>query len=113
MPKFLIDANLPRWFHLWAGEGFEFAHDDNPSRSDDDLWNYALANDLVIVTVDGDFHDRRILQDYGPKIIHFRLRNMRLRDWHPIVTAAWPKIAALIEHHRMVIVYADRIDAVP
>lgn len=105
--------NLPRRFHLWTGPGFEFAHDAEPSWSDDERWRYALANDVTIVTVDGGFHDRRILSDTGPRIIHFRLRNMRLREWHPFVSAAWPRIVALIEHHRMVIGYSDRIDAVP
>ena len=33
-----------------------------------------------------------------------RLRNMRIRDWHPLVTAIWPRIVTLV--------YRDRIDVI-
>jgi hypothetical protein len=27
MARYLIDANLPRWFSLWSGSDYEFVHD--------------------------------------------------------------------------------------
>lgn len=113
MQGFLIDVNLPRRFHLWASGDFTFAHDFDPSWSDAALWDHALAHDLVIVTVDTDFYDLALVAPTCPKIIHFKLYNLRLRDWHPLVTRLWPQAVGLIAMHRMVIVYRDRVDALP
>jgi predicted nuclease of predicted toxin-antitoxin system len=110
MPRFIIDVNLPRRFHLWATADFVFAKDIDPTWPDEAIWDFALANDLIIVTVDTDFYDRALISDICPKIVHFKLYNLRLKDWHPLVTRLWPQITALIETHRMVIVYRDRID---
>ncbi len=112
MSRFLIDVNLPRRFHLWATGDFEFAHDHDPSWSDAQLWDYARANDLSIVTVDSDFHDRTLVSQTGPKVIHLLLNNLRLRDWHPLMTKIWPTIRTLSQDHRLVVVYRDRIDVV-
>ncbi len=111
MARFIIDVNLPRRFHLWATADFVFAKDFDQSWPDDAIWDHALANDLVIVTVDTDFFDRALVGTMCPKIIHFKLYNLSLKDWHPLVTRVWPKIVTLIDMHRMVIVYRDRIDA--
>ena len=113
MARFIVDVNLPRRFHVWAAGDFVFAHDFNPSWPDAAIWDYALANDLIIVTVDTDFHDRALIAAQCPKIVHFKLYNMRLKDWHPLVTRIWPQVVSLIGTHRMVIVYRDRIDALP
>jgi predicted nuclease of predicted toxin-antitoxin system len=110
MSRFLIDVNLPRRFHLWATAEFSFVKDFDTSWSDDTIWDHALANGLVIVTVDADFYDRALIATNCPKIVHFKLYNLRLRDWHPLVTRMWPKIVTQIETSRMVIVYRDRID---
>lgn len=111
--RFLVDVNLPRRFHLWAGADFEFVRDLDASWPDNAVWSHALDNELVIVTVDSDFYERALLDERCPKIIHFKLYNLRLADWHPLVTRIWPGIVALIATHRMVIVYRDRIDALP
>ena len=113
VPRFLIDVNLPRRFHLWATADFVFAKDIDQSWPDDAIWTYALAHDLVIVTVDTDFYDRALVATVCPKIVHFKLYNLRLREWHPLVTRVWPQIVVLVATHRMVIVYRDRIDALP
>lgn len=58
MPKYLIDANLPRYFSLWDSDDFVFAHDSGPSWKDEQIWNHASAAGLTIVTKDADFSDR-------------------------------------------------------
>lgn len=113
MPRFIIDVNLPHRFHHWATADFVFAKDFDVSWPDDAIWDYAFANDLVIVTVDTDFYDRALVAKTGPKIIHFKLYNLRLKDWHPLVSRVWPQVVTLVDTHRMVIVYRDRIDALP
>jgi predicted nuclease of predicted toxin-antitoxin system len=73
MPRFNIDVNLPRRFHLWATANFVFAKDIDPLWPDEAIWDHALENDLIIVTVDTDFYDRALISDICPKIVHFRL----------------------------------------
>ena len=81
MACFLIDVNLPRRFPLWATADFLFVRDFDQSSPDDAIWKYALANDLVIVTVDSDFHDRALVSSVSPKIVHLKLYNLRLKEW--------------------------------
>ncbi len=40
----------------------------NPAR-DDEIWNFAKANDLIIVTNDEDFIDLINLKGFPPKVI--------------------------------------------
>ena len=43
--------------------------------SDDDVWNYAKKNDLVIVSKDYDFHQRSFLFGAPPKVIWIKRGN--------------------------------------
>ena len=43
--------------------------------SDETLWEYARANDYVIVTKDADFNDLSVLRGSPPKLIWLRLGN--------------------------------------
>ena len=61
MARYLIDANLPRWFSLWAGGDCEFVHDLGADWSDSKIWDYAAANGLTIVSKDADFSDRALI----------------------------------------------------
>jgi predicted nuclease of predicted toxin-antitoxin system len=42
---------------------------------DDQVWQFAAANDLVIVSKDEDFHQRAFLYGPTPKVIWVRLGN--------------------------------------
>lgn len=39
------------------------------------IWEYAKANDFVIVSKDSDFHQRSLLYGHPPKFIYLRLGN--------------------------------------
>lgn len=43
--------------------------------SDREIWNYAKANDCVIVTFDSDFYDFSLVWGHPPKIIWLRSFN--------------------------------------
>jgi predicted nuclease of predicted toxin-antitoxin system len=53
--RYLIDANLPRWFSLWAGGDCEFVHDLGAGWGDTRIWAHAAANGLTVVSKDADF----------------------------------------------------------
>lgn len=53
--KFLVDANLPRKFTWFKSDDFSFAHDWGDSFPDKDIWDYALKNDMIILTRNSDY----------------------------------------------------------
>jgi predicted nuclease of predicted toxin-antitoxin system len=89
MPKCLIDVNLPYRFSLWNSEDFVHQTNIDDEWSDEQIWEYAKENDLTIITKDADFSNRIIFQEPPPKVIHIRLGNMKMREFHAALTAVW------------------------
>jgi predicted nuclease of predicted toxin-antitoxin system len=80
--------------------------------SDSDLWEYARRNELVIVSKDADFSDRIITQSPPPWVVHLRFGNLRRKDYHALLARMWPQIETLLKSHKLVNVYADRLEGV-
>ena len=53
-----------------------------------------------------------MLSEPPPKIVHLRIGNMKMRNFHGFVQGVWPDIEKLAEDYKLVIVYADRIECV-
>jgi predicted nuclease of predicted toxin-antitoxin system len=52
-----------------------------PESSDDaEIWQFAKANDFIIVTKDDDFEQRSVLEGHPPKVIWIRLGNCATSD---------------------------------
>lgn len=85
MARFLIDVNLPYRSSLWAGDDFVHAKDLGERWSDSELWAYARSQDLVIVSKDADFSDRILVSQLPPRVVHIRLGNMKMRDFHRLM----------------------------
>jgi len=74
--------------------------------------DYAMANDLTIVSKDADFSQRALLSYRGPTVVHIRVGNMRLKEFHEVIERHWFWV---IDHHaryRVVNLHVDRIEAV-
>lgn len=112
MARFLIDVNLPYYFSLWNGEDYEHVHDLNDQWTDRQIWDYAREKDLVIVSKDADFSDRVMLSAPPPRFVHVCLGNMKMREFHAVLTRHWPWILENISRFRMLRIYADRIEGV-
>jgi predicted nuclease of predicted toxin-antitoxin system len=82
------------------------------SPTDSLLWEHARAQRLAIVSKDTDFSDRIMLSSPPPWIVRLAFGNLRLRDYHALLARAWPQIEALLPAHKLVIVHANRIEAV-
>lgn len=91
MSGFLIDANLLYYFKLWDSDEFIHVMDLNDRWSDEEIWNYALENDLTIVTKDADFSHRIITTSPPPSIIHLRVGNMRIQELYEFLNKNWKK----------------------
>ena len=112
MARYMIDANLPRRFSLWASDDYVFVADLGPDWTDGEIWDYALRHTLTIVTKDADFADRVLLAEASPCVIHVRLGNMRMREFHGHLSAVWDEICRLSATCRLVQIYHDRIETV-
>ena len=112
MARYLIDANLPRWFSLWSSEDYEFVHDFGPGWSDTEIWQSAATNGQTIVTKDADFSHRVLLTANGPSVIHIRVGNLTMAQLHRHLSDIWPTVCRASDRCRLVQVYRDRIEAV-
>src|SRR4028119_2113615 len=66
LPKILADV-FPHSVHV-REIGFVEA-------TDTEIWNYAKANDFIIVSKDTDFQQRSLLLGHPPKIVWIRVGN--------------------------------------
>jgi len=112
MIGFLIDANLPYKFHLWNNENFIHVKDIDDEWTDSQIWVYAKINRLTIVSKDTDFSNRIILVDPPPKVIHIKVGNMRMKDFHQFMVSNWEKIVRLSESHKLVNVHRGSISGI-
>ena len=111
-PRFLIDVNLPRRFSVWSGAQYLHVLDLSDEWTDAEIWNYAKKNDLTIITKDADFSDRVLLGKTPPAVIHIRFGNLKMRAFHAKISAVWPRVLNLSPKHKLVRVFADRIEAI-
>ncbi len=112
MARYLIDVNLPYYFSIWRGEDYLHQRDLGDEWSDSRVWRFATEQALTIVSKDADFSARAMLQTPPPRVIHICLGNLRIRQFHQMISGAWQEICDLSEQHRLVRVFADRIEAI-
>jgi predicted nuclease of predicted toxin-antitoxin system len=77
--KLLLDENLSdrivyRIIDLYPGS--EHVKILSLTNTDDGIiWEYAKANDFVVISKDSDFHQRSLLYGHPPKFIYLRIGN--------------------------------------
>ena len=112
MPKFLIDVNLPYLFSLWKDDDCVHQNDISDGWTDTQIWNYARANNLTIVSKDSDFSNRVLFHHPPPKVIHIRLGNLKMREFFVAINSVWEEVLGLNRDHKLVTVFRDRIEAI-
>ena len=110
--SFLVDVNLPKYFSFFNDNRFLFVSDINLEMSDTEIWEYALENELVILTKDTDFYNRFLVSTTAPKIIYFQLGNCSLKQLHQYFKDNWEKIQAEIEISRLIIAKENHIECI-
>lgn len=113
MPKFLVDSNLPH-YNLWQGNYFIYATSIQIDGNDNLIWEYARDHDLTILSRDKDFADRIIHTNPPPRVIHFRLGNIRFRDFRKLMDSdsEWEKIIFFSHNYKLVLVYPNSIEGI-
>ncbi len=112
MKKYLIDVNLPRYFSLWASDEYQHVVDINDELTDSEIWRYSKQQNLIIVSKDADFSDLVLLNDPPPKVIHIKVGNLKMRDFHQTLSKVWTDVCLLSEDYKLVRLYLDRIEGV-
>jgi predicted nuclease of predicted toxin-antitoxin system len=64
--------------------------------TDEDVWDYAAANDCVIVSKDSDFSDTSVVRGFPPKIIWIRLGNCTTAQIERALRSSNEGIAAFV-----------------
>ncbi|NIJ51602.1 DUF5615 family PIN-like protein [Dyadobacter arcticus] len=91
MPKYLIDVNLPYHCSLWNSDQFIHQKDLNDEWLDSQIWNYALINNLTILTRDSDFSIRISTSSPPPRVVHFQLGNIKAADLFKLLYKNWAR----------------------
>ncbi|HET6246793.1 MAG TPA: DUF5615 family PIN-like protein [Tepidisphaeraceae bacterium] len=112
MRGFLFDENIP--VPLRFSPSLPVIHATLLGRgtSDSELWQYAVDNALVIVSKDADFADRVMAATPPPWIVHLRFGNLRRIAFETTLASAWPHIESLLPAHKLIRVFANRIESV-
>ncbi len=112
MSKYLIDANLPSRFSIWDSQEYEHVVHINDELKDSEIWQYAKENNLTIVTKDADFSDLAMLNNPPPKVIHFKIGNMKMKAFYQFTTKVWDDICVMSEDFKLIRVYSNKIEGV-
>ena len=113
MKGYLLDENLPNRVRFQPSLPVIHARDLGlEAPSDSELWEYARANDLAIITKDADFSDRIMAADPPPRVVHLRIGNVRRKDFHEFLERVWPRLEALLESNKLLNVYLDHIETI-
>lgn len=112
MPKYLIDVNLPYYFHLWNHPQFIHQKDINDEWNDDEIWNYAKQNELIIISKDKDFSLKQMAYGSPPKLIHIKFGNVKMKIFFRILTSCWNDVETLIQTHTLINIYQNKIEAI-
>ena len=99
--KLLLDENLsPKLAQsltdLFPGSQHVF-HIFPAGADDSDIWNYATANGMAIVSKDTDFAERSVLQGGETKVIWIRIGNCLTSEIDKLVRANFPAIQKFLE----------------
>ena len=80
--------------------------------TDDEIWNYALENDKVIITKDADFYDRFMYSENAPKVIYLQLGNITLKELHFYFEENWNSIITHLYKTSLIIAQKDHIKVI-
>ena len=112
MAKYLVDSNLPQTFNLWQTDDFIYAISIKIDGDDNLIWNYAQENNLTILSRDKDFADRILHSNPPPKVIHFRVGNIRYPHFRRLMNEQWNRIMFFNHNYKLVLVYNNSVEGI-
>ena len=52
------------------------------------------------------------MQPPRPWVVHLRFGNVQRKEFHALLARVWPQIESLLKSHKLVNVYADRLEGI-
>ena len=112
MKGFLFDGNVPSRLRFSPKLPIVPISKAGRNPSDSQIWEFARKHDLVIVSKDADFSNRMITNSPPPRVVHLRFGNLRRNEYHTLLARRWPQVESLLKFHKLVNVYADRLEGI-
>ncbi|MDB6023264.1 MAG: hypothetical protein JWQ04_3121 [Pedosphaera sp.] len=112
MKGFLFDENLPVRLRFSPNLPIIPCWKAGRNPSDSQIWEFARKHHLVIVSKDADFSDRIITKSPPPWVVHLRFGNLRRNEFHKLLARVWPQVETLLKSHKLVNIYADRLEGI-
>jgi|GEM_PF-1117709 len=110
---FFVDINLPASFTYFSNSNFLFIKDISDTLPDTEIWEIALKNNYTILTRDKDFYYRSMQTfNNAPKIVLFRLGNVKNKELFFYFENHWAKIENLLLQHRLIVLWPEEIQIV-
>ncbi|WP_373516776.1 DUF5615 family PIN-like protein [Pricia sp.] len=109
MVRFLVDANLPKYFSFWSSDEYLHVSDLGTDLLDSQTWTYAKNNQLTIISKDSDFSARIINKEPPPKVIHVKIGNMKIGELYDFIGKRWEEILEMNTKCKLVKAYSDKI----
>jgi predicted nuclease of predicted toxin-antitoxin system len=112
MKSFFFDENLPAKLRFSPNLPVLPSSRVGRNPSDSQIWEFSRKHDLVIVSKDADFSNRIITSAPPPRMVHLRFGNLCRGEFHALLARIWPQIEMLLKSHKLVNVYADRLEGI-
>lgn len=106
---YLVDINLPTEFSFFEQWNFVFVKDISNSLPDSKIWDLALEKDYTILSRDKDFYYRALQTSKSPKIVLFRLGNIKNLQLAHYFQVHWLQIENHLQHHRLIVLWPAEI----
>jgi predicted nuclease of predicted toxin-antitoxin system len=92
MFNYLIDENLPSDLRFWDKGNFTHVSEVLNVKYDTDIWQYAIKNDLIIITRDTDFYYRILASSVVPKVVWVKAGNIKKKKLNRFIKKSWRKV---------------------
>ena len=112
MTGFVLDGNVPGRLRFSPGLPVVPLSSIGQNPTDSLIWDFAKQHDLVIVSKDADFSDRISTSSPPPRVVHLRFGNLRRNQFHALLARVWPQVEFLLKTHKLVNIYADRLEGI-
>jgi predicted nuclease of predicted toxin-antitoxin system len=107
--RFLVDVNLPKYFQFFNSPEFSHVTDLDRTMTDEEIWQYAVENNLVILTKDTDFYFKCLVAVNSTKVIYMKVGNLKLRELHLFFAKHWDTIIEKLSVAKLILVEQDSI----
>ena len=89
-----------------------FVKDISNSLSDSEIWNLALEKNYAVLSRVKDFYYRALQSEKSPKIVLFRLGNIKYNQVTLYFKKHWSQIENFLQNYRLIVLWPDEIQII-